>query len=207
MNALRLVAVTLFHPIVGFNYMKKDRSKFNWKPVVIILALLAFTKIFSLYFTHYPLAGQKIQNVNIFVECAVIIVPLLSWVIASYAITTIMSGEVKLTECLMACCYSMIPYIIITIPLTVATNIMSNGDVTIYNFFNSIAWGMILIYMVVNLKVMNNYTVAKTALVILLSLFTMVILWATVFLFYALSMRFVSFVSEVITEIQFRFYY
>lgn len=207
MNALRLVAVTLFHPIVGFNYMKKDRTKFNWKPAVIILALLVFTKIFSLYFTHYPLETTKIQNVNILVECAVIVVPLLSWVLASYAITTIMSGEVKLTECLTACCYSMIPYIIITIPLTVATNIMSNSDAGVYNFFTTIMWAMILIYLVVNLKVMNNYTIPKTALVIILSLFTMVILWATVFLFYALSMRFVSFVAEVITEIQFRFYY
>lgn len=207
MNALRLAAVTIFHPIVGFNYMKKDRTKFNWKPVVVILALLVFTKIFSLYFTHYPLATTKIQNVNIFVECAVIIVPLLSWVLASYAITTIMSGEVKLTECLTACCYSMVPYIVIFIPLTIATNIMGNGDAGVYNFFSTIAWGMILIYLVVNLKVMNNYTIPKTALVILISLFTMVILWAAVFLFYALSMRFVSFVTEVITEIQFRFYY
>lgn len=207
MNALRLVAVTLFHPIVGFNYMKKDRSRVNYKPILVILALLAFTKIFSLYFTHYPLAGTEIQDANLLIECAVIIVPMLSWVVASYAITTIMSGEVKFTECLTACCYSMIPYIIITIPLTIATNIMGSGDAGIYNTFMTIAWGLILIYMVVNLKVMNNYTVSKTALVIVLGLFTMVMLWATIFLFYALSMRFVSFVTEVITEIQFRFTY
>ncbi len=207
MNALRLAAVTIFHPLVGFNYMKKDRTKFNWKPVIVILALLAFTKVFSLYFTHYPLASQKIENVNLFTECATIIVPLLSWVLASYAITTIMSGEVKLTECLTACCYSMIPYIIVTIPLTIATQFMSAENAGTYSIIMTATWAFILIYMVVNLKVMNNYTIAKTAGVIILSLFTMALLWTTVFLFYALTMRFVTFISEVITELQFRLYY
>lgn len=207
MNALKLAAVAIFHPMVAFTYMKKDRTKFNWKPIVIILALLAFTKIFSLYFTHYPLATVDIKDANLMIECSVLIVPLLSWVIASYAMTTILDGEVKLTECLTACCYSMLPYVYFVIPLTVCTHLMDSGSAGTYNTIMSVAYIWILINMIVNLKVMNNYTVGKTVLVILLSLFTMIMLWAVVFLFYALSMRFVGFASEVIEELRFRFYY
>ncbi len=207
MNALKLAAVTIFHPMVAFTYMKKDRTKFNWKPAVIILVLLAFSKIFSLYFTHYPLATKDIKDANLLIECAVIIVPLISWVIASYAMTTILDGEVKLSECFTACCYSMLPYVYFTIPLTIATHLMDTGSAGTYNTLMTVAYIWILINMIVNLKVMNNYTVGKTALVILLSLFTMVLLWAVVFLFYALSMRFVSFVLEVAEELRFRLYY
>lgn len=207
MNALKLVAVTIFHPMVAFNYMKKDRTKFDWRPVLTILALLVFTKIFSLYFTHYPLQTVDIKDANLVIECAVVIVPLLSWVLASYAMTTILDGEVKLTECLMACCYSMLPYVFISIPLTVCTHLMDSASAGTYNTIMTVAYVWILIYMIVNLKVMNNYTVGKTVLVIILSLFTMVLLWAVVFLFYALSMRFVSFVTEVAQELRFRIYY
>lgn len=207
MNALKLAAVAIFHPMVAFTYMKKDRTKFNWKPIVIILALLAFAKIFSLYFTHYPLATVDIKDANLVIECSVLIIPLLSWVIASYAMTTILDGEVKLTECLTACCYSMLPYVYFVIPLTICTHLMDSGSAGTYNTIMSVAYLWILINMIVNLKVMNNYTVGKTVLVILLSLFTMIMLWAVVFLFYALSMRFVGFASEVIEELRFRFYY
>lgn len=207
MNALKLAAVAIFHPMVAFTYMKKDRTKFNWKPIVIILALLAFAKIFSLYFTHYPLATVDIKDANLVIECSVLIVPLLSWVIASYAMTTILDGEVKLTECLTACCYSMLPYVYFVIPLTICTHLMDSGSAGTYSTIMSVAYIWILINMIVNLKVMNNYTVGKTVLVILLSLFTMIMLWAVVFLFYALSMRFVGFASEVIEELRFRFYY
>jgi hypothetical protein len=84
---------------------------------------------------------------------------------------------------------------------------MDSGSAGTYNTIMGVAYVWILINMIVNLKVMNNYTVGKTVAVILLSLFTMVLLWAVVFLFYALSMRFVSFVSEVVQEIQYRIYY
>lgn len=51
MKALKLAAVTIFHPIVAFNYMKKDRTKFNYLPIVVILLLMLVTKIFSMYVT------------------------------------------------------------------------------------------------------------------------------------------------------------
>lgn len=207
MNALKLAAVTIFHPMVAFTYMKKDRTKYDWRPVLVILALLIFAKIFSLYFTHYPLQSVDIKDANLVIECAVVVVPLLSWVLASYAITTILDGEVKLTECLTACCYSMLPYVYFIIPLTICTHLMDSGSAGTYSTIMTVAYVWILINMIVNLKVMNNYTVGKTVLVIILSLFTMVMLWAVVFLFYALSMRFVSFVAEVVQEIQFRIYY
>lgn len=207
MNALKLAAVTIFHPMVAFNYMKKDRTKYDWRPPVIILALLAFSKIFSLYFTHYPLQTTDIKDANLLIECAVVIVPLISWVVASYAITTILDGEVKISECFTACCYSMLPYVYFTIPLTICTHLMDVNSAATYGTIMTVAYAWILINMVVNLKVMNNYTVGKTVLVIILALFTMVLLWAVVFLFYALSMRFVSFVAEVVQEIRFRIYY
>ena len=93
------------------------------------------------------------------------------------------------------------------IPLTICTHLMDANSAATYNTIMSVAYLWILINMIVNLKVMNNYTVGKTVLVIILALFTMVLLWAVVFLFYALSMRFVSFVAEVVQEIQFRIYY
>lgn len=207
MKWLKLAAVTLFHPMVGFNYMKRDRSKFNYTPILVIMLLMIFTKIFSIFVTHYPLATVTTRDANVLVECAVMIVPILSWVIASYAMTTILSGEVMFRECLMACSYSLLPYIIVQIPLSVATNIMEESQQGLYNVISNFALLFVLLLLFINLKEMNNYTMAKTFGIILLSLFTMILLWASISLVFALSMRFVNFVSEIITEISFRLNY
>lgn len=207
MKSLKLAAVTMFHPLVAFRFMKRDRTKFNYTPIVVILLLMIFTKIFSIFVTHYPLATVNTRNANVVMECAIMIVPVLSWVIASYAMTTILSGEVMFRECLLACCYSLLPYIIIQIPLSVLSNVMEESQAGYYNSISNFALLFVLLLLFLNLKEMNNYTMAKTFGIILLSLFTMVLLWASISLVFALSMRFIGFVSEVVTEISFRLNY
>lgn len=207
MKSLKLAAVTLFHPIVAFRYMKHDRTKFNYAPVLVILLLMIFTKVFSIFVTHYPLASVDKRNANLLMECAVMVVPIVSWVIASYAMTTILGGEVLFRECLLACSYSLLPYIIIHIPLTVATLVMDQGQASLYARIDNFALLFVLLLLFINLKEMNNFTIPKTIGIIFLSIFTMVLLWAAVSLVFALSMRFVSFVSEVVQELSFRFRY
>lgn len=207
MKALKLAAVTIFHPLVAFRFMKRDRTKFNYTPIFVILLLMIFTKIFSIFVTHYPLATVTTKNANLVVECAVMIVPILSWVIASYAMTTILSGEVMFRECLMACCYSLLPYIIINIPLSVFTNVLEEGQAGMYNAISNFSLLFVLLLLFINLREMNNYSFPKTFGIIFLSLFTMILLWASIALVFALSMRFVSFVSEIVTEISFRLSY
>lgn len=207
MKALKLAAVTLFHPIVGFRYMKKDRTKFNYHPIWIVLLLMIFTKIFSIYVTHYPLNNVNLRNANLIIECAVMIVPVMTWVVASYAMTTIMDGEVMFRECLLACCYSLLPYIIVHIPLTLMTNVMDLGQIGWYSTINNASLLFVLVLLFINLKEMNNYTISKTFGVIFLSLCTMLVIWASILLVYALTLRFTSFISEVIVELQYKFIY
>lgn len=207
MKALKLAAVTIFHPIVAFNYMKKDRTKFNYLPIVVILLLMLVTKIFSMYVTHYPLATVNLRNANLLLECLVMIVPILTWVVASYAMTTIMGGEVMFRECLMACCYSLLPYIIINIPLTIATNALDANQVGYVNTINNAALLYVLLLLFINLKEMNHYSIPKTIGVAILGIFTMVLILVTVALVAALSMRFITFVEEVVSEVQYKLMY
>lgn len=204
MKALKLAAITIFHPIVAFNYMKKDRTRFNYLPIVVILVLMILTKIFSMYFTHYPLATVNLRNANLVLECLVMVVPILTWVVASYAMTTIMSGEVMFRECLMACCYSLIPFIVINVPLTIVSNVLDANQVGYVNTINNFALLYVLLLLFINLKEMNHYSMFKTIGVIFLALFTMLLIWATIALVAALSMRFITFIQDVVSEISYK---
>jgi hypothetical protein len=192
---------TLFHPSFAFQYIKQDREKFYFTPMIVISILVVMTRSLEIYFTHFPLATVNSRDANIVFECLSFFTPLLLWIIASYAMTTIMDGEVLLKEVFLANFYSLLPYIIVSIPLTFLSHILEANQVGLYNFIKTGMWIWLVCLIFVNLKVMNSYSIKKTILIVFLSLFTMVLICATVGLFFAITAQFIDFVTEAFKEI------
>ena len=88
MESLKLCLMTLYHPIVVTEHIKKQRGRrMNWLPVAALLFLALAVRIFSIYVTHYPLASVSVRKANLLLECGKLFVPVLTWVLASYAMT------------------------------------------------------------------------------------------------------------------------
>lgn len=207
MKSLKLGIVMLFHPVVAFRYMQKDRDSFHYYPVWVLMALTIVVRIFSIYFTHWPLATVNAKSANLLMQCAVIFVPLLSWVVTSYAITTILGGEALFRENLLSMAYCLIPYIILQVPLTIASRFMDSSAAALYHIIGGVAIAWVVVLLIMSLKVMNHYSGGKTVGILFLSLFTMILLWAAIALGGALTMRFVNFIKEVVTEFRYKLMY
>jgi hypothetical protein len=200
MYMLKMSLTVMFHPIDAFEYIKKDRSKFNYLPILILLFLAMAVRAFAIYVTHFPLAKIQPRDASIVLEAVKLVLPILTWVLASYAMTTIIDGETLLRETLLAVAYSMLPYILFTIPVTLLSLVLEKGQQGLFGSLNFIIWGWVILLFFINLKVMNNYTVRKTILIGLLGIFTMILVWATVALFFAISSQFFNFIKEVLLE-------
>ena len=198
MKTLKMSIMVLFHPVVTFQYIQKNRSEFSYLPVAALLLLSIIVRIFSIQVTHYPLAAGEPRNTNIMLECIKLFVPVLTWVLASYAMTTILDGETLFREALLAMAYSLVPYIVFTVPLTLLSRIMELSQGSLYYSIQN------AILFIINMKEMNHFSGKKTLVIILLSLFTMAMIWATVALFFAISSQFISFVQEVLLEMKYK---
>ncbi len=204
-ESLKLCLMTLYHPIVVTEHIKRQRDrKMNWLPVIVLLALALLVRIFSIYFTHYPLAMVQVRNANLLLECGKLFVPVLTWVLASYAMTTILDGETLLTETLTFSAYALVPYIVFTPILTLASRLMDGNQMGLYAVLEVGILGWVVLLMIIALKEMNGYSAGKTAAVIGLSLFTMVMIWAVVILLYTISSQFVGMVKEIFYEVIYR---
>ncbi len=204
MRVLKMSILVLFHPIVAFEHIQKTRDDFKWYPVFVLLGIAIVVRIFVLQFTHYPLSSLG-RNPNLMLECATLFVPLVSWAVASYLVTTIMDGETMFRESMLACSYALVPYILISIPLTLFSHII---DINMQGFYNAlsfiaIAWVVLLIIM--SLKVMNHFSGSRTLGVVLISLFMVAVLWVAVALVYTICNQFIDFLQEVFTELRYRF--
>ena len=205
MKSLKLCLMTLYHPIVVTEHIKKQRGeRMNWAPVIILLLLALGVRILSIYGTHYPLASVSVRKANLLLECGKLFVPVLTWVLASYMMTTILDGETLFTETLLFSSYALTPYILFTPILTLASRIMENSQIGLFATLEVIILGWVVLLMILALKEMNGYSMGKTVLMILLTLFTMVMIWAMVILLFTIASQFVSMIKEMFYEVIYR---
>jgi len=201
-----MALLVIFHPIVAFQYIKKLRDRFNYMPIIILLLSVIASRCFAIYFTHFPLAEIHPREANIFLEIFKLFLPVFTWTVASFALTSILDGECQFREILMATAYSMLPYILVTIPLTILSRILEGEQQGFYDTAQTIMWIWIILLILISLKELNDYSVLKTIMVALLGLFTMIVIWATVVLFFAIVSQFLNFIQEVLVEVRYKFY-
>jgi len=209
MTGLKMCVMMLFHPIVVGEHIKRQRGVPGFKrlTVILVLAILALAlavNIFSIYFTHYPLAAVSVRKANLLLECGKLFVPVLTWVLASYAMTTILDGGTKMGEAMLYNALTLVPYVVFTVPAVLLSRIMDGGQAGLYGVITGGLLLWVVALMIIGIKEMNEYSIAKTVLVVLLTVFTMAVIWATAVLLFTISSQFVTMIREVYYEIIYR---
>ncbi len=209
MTGLKMCVMMLFHPIVVSEHIKRQRGEPGFKRltvalVLILLALALAVNIFSIYYTHYPLASVSVRKANLLLECGKLFVPVLTWVLASYAMTTILDGGTMIGEAMLYNALTLVPYVVFTVPAVLLSRLMDGGQAGLYGVITGGLLLWVVMLMIVGIKEMNEYSVGKTLLVVLLTLFTMAVMWATIVLLFTISSQFVTMIREVYYEIVYR---
>ncbi|MBR5110453.1 MAG: hypothetical protein IK099_09670 [Clostridia bacterium] len=209
MTGFKLCVMMLFHPIVVGEYIKKRRGddSFQKTGLILVAALLALAlgvSIFSIYFTHYPLAAVSVRKANLVLEIGKLFVPVLTWILASYAMTTILDGATRIGEAMLYNTLALMPYVAFTVPAVLLSRLMDGGQAGLYGILTGGLLMWVILLMIVGLKEMNEYSIPKTLLVVLLTVFTMAVIWATIVLLFTISSQFVTMIREVYFEIVYR---
>lgn len=194
---LRILLGTLFDPNEGYREIRRHRTDYDIVVPLILYALMIVAKIISLFVTHYPFRSSEVYEINLSTELLVMLVPLLTWVVANYMVTTIRGGEVKMREVFSASAYCMLPYTIVTIPLAIFTNIMSLSTAGLYNGINMLMWAWIVIMFFVSTMSMNSYGFIETIKIVLITLFACVFMWVVLILIFMLGEQVVEFFAGI----------
>lgn len=208
MNFLKKSLLVIFHPLDCFDIIKREcrQKKSDSVLLTLFLYFLAFlVNYLYVFIVHFPLSTKEIEDTSILLEAAMVVVPLFSWVVCSYAMTAIMSGESTFKENFTASGYCLVPYIILTPLLGVLSNLFGLGEAGVYSFFKNVSLLWVLLLLFICLKYLNDYTLRKTFGVAILSIIAIVIVWAVCLLFFSLTIQFVYFFIGIFEEINFKY--
>lgn len=196
---LETVVCVLFHPIDAFNRIKYNRKALKVWPVGLMLAILVGEKLLFRQIIHFPL-NDSVMHVDYFRDLVLFFLPLVSWIIVCYAITSISDGKQTFMETASSTLYSFVPFMIFYIPLTALSNIMGTNEAGLYHGLQLVVmiWSLLLIFC--NFKILNEYSFGKAVGTIIIIIFAMVCLWIICFLFYIVVSQLFTFIGDLYTE-------
>ena len=202
MIEFKFALTLIFYPRQAFVALKTERSRTGYLGDIVVLISIVLVRIAYIYTTHFPLAVLQPRDSNLLLEIVRLIVPLLSWVVANSAVTSIFDGEVMPRQTLKASVFAMLPYVVLTIPVAFLSRVLGTGEAVFFVALQTLimAWvGGLLFFAVM---VLNDYTLVKTIWICGLSIVGMLLLWAVILLAYALTGQLYSFISRFILEVK-----
>ncbi len=202
-STLRYAIYIITHPIDGFwDLIHEKRGSFAAANFIVILTLL--TKVWKLRFTNFQFNDTNWQEINIFMEFSSILLPLAIFCICNWGVTTLFNGKGTLKNIYMGTAYAITPYPLIQLPLIIFSLLISVEEATFYNVFSTVSllWSAGLIVMA--MMVIHQYSLQKTLLFMVVSIFAMMVFVFIFMLFFSMISDGFAYFISLAREIIFR---
>ena len=141
---------------------------------------------------------------TIFEQLLSVVVPVLLWVVANWCLTTLFDGEGSMKDVYIATCYSLAPLPLFVTISTILTNVMTANEGKMVNLLVTIGYVWVFILLFFGTMVTHDYTMGKNFITVLGTIVAMICIMFIAILFTTLLGKLVSFVTNIVTELQFR---
>lgn len=196
---------TLLHPIDTLEGIRYNRTRINMAVPLIIFITAYVVQMAYLFVVHFPLASVELEDVNPLFEAVKLWIVPATWIPASFMATSISGGESKMNEIAFTSALSLVPFIVINVPLMFLSRIMSKSQRSWYGIFSTLAFVGMFLILLLAMMILNNYSLRKTIAMMFISGFAMLVLWLVMMLCYILTGRMIQFVIGIINEFRLNF--
>ena len=192
----------IYHPFDGFWDLKHEKRG-SVRGAITILALTIFAFYYNSIGRGYIVNPTGAYS-TIFAQAQSVLLPLALWVIANWCLTTLFDGEGSFKDVFIATCYALFPLVLTLIPATLISNVVLVNETGILTLLINIGyiWAGLLIFF--GAQTTHDYTLGKNLIMCLATILGMAVVMFIGILFTSLISNMVSFVTNIIVELQYR---
>ncbi len=192
----------IFHPFDGFWDLKHEKRG-SLRAALVYVAATIVVFFYQAIGSGY-LVNPQGNYTTIVSQALSILVPLMLWVVANWCLTTLFEGEGSFKDIFIACSYSLLPLIIMIVPATIWSNFAVSAELDVVEFVGTVAfiWTGLLIFS--GMMVTHDYTLSKNFIMSLSTILGMACIMFIGILFTTLLGKIISFVSNIVIEINYR---
>jgi hypothetical protein len=171
---------------------------------LIILGLLVITVILQRQYAGFLVNFNDPRTLNSLNDLSFTVLPFFLFCVANWSVTTLMDGEGKFKEIVMASGYALLPLVLINLPLTFISRFLTQEETAFYYLINSFAAFWFLYLLFIGIMTVHQFTVAKTVVALLLTVIAMGIVVFLGMLAISMATQIYYFILNIYRELLFR---
>ncbi|MGM0836131.1 MAG: YIP1 family protein [Bacillota bacterium] len=187
-------------PVDSFYYVKRVR-KVSLLSATILYFVLFVEYLMMKYFTGFIFRGSNADQINFAFELVTLFLPILLFIVSNYLVSTISDGEGRFRDIYIGTIYSLAPFLVFIIPVTLLSNALTLNEAFLYTFSMQVMIGWSLVILFIMVKEIHAYEFFETVRNILITIFCMIIIVLVCFIIYVLMDQVVDFVTAIIQEV------
>ncbi len=193
----------ILHPFDGFWDLKHEkRGSVRSAMVILIVTILAY--YYNSIGQGYIFSPRPSSSFNVMTSVSAVLAPLLLWVVANWCLTTLFEGEGSMSDIFIAACYCLTPLPIVMIPVTIATNFLTESEAGVVTMLVTFAYIWLGLLVVFGMMVTHDYSAGKNIITCVATIVGMAFIMFIGILFSSLMAKIVSFVTNIVEEITYR---
>ena len=202
-KTLKYSLYTSVHPLDGFwDLTHEKRGSLAAANVIVALAILV--DVLRLTLTSFQFVTVNMEYFNAAIVMMRIILPVFLWVVANWALTTLMDGKGRMIDIYMAVAYALTPSVIINAAMIVLSRLITFDEGAVYWVLAgfSVMWTAILL--LAGMMMVHDYSLTKTVLSSLLTIVGMGVMVFIFVVFFSLISDAAAYFVSLYKEILFR---
>ena len=192
----------IYHPFDGFWDLKHEKRG-SVRAAITILALTILTFYYNAIGRGYIVQPTPVYT-TIFSQAVSVLLPVMLWVISNWCLTTLFEGEGSFKDVFVASCYSLFPLVLTILPVTIISNVVLVTETSILTLLTNIGfiWTGLLLFF--GSQTTHDYTLGKNIVMTVATIVGMAIVMFIGILFTSLISNMMSFVTNIVVELQYR---
>ena len=191
------------HPFDGFWGIRREGK--GSIPVAIAFVLLTIlTLTIEKQSTGFLFNHNRLSELNVLVDIITVAMVYVLWCVANWCTTSLMEGKGRMQDILTAVGYSLLPIILIRLPMVLMSHAITTNEGSFYYVLGTISylWAGFLIF--TGTMVIHQYSVGKTVTTCIVTIVGMGIIMFIGLLFFNVIQQMMTFATTIYKELRFR---
>lgn len=191
------------HPFDGFWGLRRE-NKGSVAVAIAFVVLTILTLTIEKQSTGFLFNMNRLSDLNVVVDVFTVTLLYVLWCVANWCTTSLMDGKGRMQDILTAVGYSLLPIIMIRLPMVLMSHLITTNEGSFYYVLGTISylWAGFLIF--TGTMIIHQYSVTKTIATCIVTVVGMGIIMFIGLLFFNVIQQMMTFVTTIYKELRFR---
>ncbi len=184
--------------------IKKEKRSSVWAAIILVIIFFIFQSL-NKYASGFLFKTVREGQFELLQDAAMTFGAFLLLTICCYLVCTINEGEARFKDIFIGAAAALTPMIIALPIRVILSNVLTFNEEFFLTLVDVVAYGLTGVLILLALMYLNDYSMKKTIVILIVTLFTVLVTVALLFVVYVLIGQLVDFISSIYGEVVYRF--